>query len=89
MGAFIKGILVLLIAYYLITKVGRFFAGMFTGQNSQQTTNSSRAQTRQTRSQQRESTTRSGNIFIKKPVNKDKDASDFKGGEYVDYEEIK
>lgn len=88
MGAFIKGILVLLIAYYLITKVGKFFAGMFTGQNSQQS-NNSRAQTNRNRSQKKESTTRSGNIFIKKPANKDKGASDFKGGEYVDYEEIK
>lgn len=89
MGAFIKGILVLLIAYYLITKVGKFFAGMFTGQNSQHSKNTSRAQTNQNQSQQRESTTRKGNIFIKKPANKDKDAADFKGGEYVDYEEIK
>ena len=80
MGSLIRMILIFAIVYYLIKKVGGFFYRTVAGSSDNSQTNS---QQRHSRHQHRE-----GEIRVEKAPNNKKSASDFKGGEYVDFEEV-
>ncbi|MEQ8362368.1 MAG: DUF4834 domain-containing protein [Cyclobacteriaceae bacterium] len=69
----LKLLLIIAIAVYVLSKFGRFFFGM--GMSSSQR-----------RSHQRPP---DGNVNVSGTSPKSKNNSDIKGGEYVDYEEVK
>ncbi len=87
----LKFLLVVIIGYFLITRVFKFFYKTLTGNEA-----ASNQQKRNTNSyqsnDQRERGTRIGNIYISfRPKGRKgagKTANDYKGGEYVEYEEV-
>lgn len=79
-----KLIFIFIIAYYLIKKVGGFFfQTMVSGQQQQQQNSQQRTYSNQT-NQRPEGTIRVDN----NPNQGTKNPSDFKGGDYVDFEEV-
>lgn len=81
MGSLIRIILIFAIVYYLIKKVGGFFYRTVAGSSGQNQGNASRQ--RYSSHQKRE-----GEIRVEKAPNNKKPATNFKGGEYVDFEEV-
>lgn len=86
MGSLLRTILIFAIVYYLFKKVGGFFYRTVAGSPDPQSGNSS---------QQRGgfnnqgSQSRMGEIRVEKnPTQGKKSGADFKGGEYVDFEEV-
>jgi len=69
----LKLLLIIAIAIYVLSKFGRFFFGMG-------------ASSSQRRSYQRPP---DGNVNVNSTSPKSKNKTDIKGGEYVDYEEVK
>jgi Na+-transporting methylmalonyl-CoA/oxaloacetate decarboxylase gamma subunit len=81
MGAIIKFVLILIIVLYLINKVGKFFYELFFPEKAAQQKQRSN---QRTTSQQQDH--REGDIHIpREQSSKDKK---FKGGDYVDFEEV-
>lgn len=71
----LKYLLIGIIIYYLISKVGKFFLHLLFGKPNEP------------KQQHSKGSSTFGNIKINyKPK---KDDKDFKGGEYIDYEEVK
>lgn len=82
MGAIIKYILIFLIVTYLIRRVGAFFGTMFFGNQQEKFRQDYRAN---------EFNRSNGDPKIKifRKPQEHKEEKHFKGGDYVDYEEIK
>ena len=85
MGAIIKFVLILIIVLYLINKVGKFFYELFFPEKAaQQKQRANSSSNQRTTSQQQNH--REGDIHIpREQSSKDKK---FKGGDYVDFEEV-
>ena len=82
MGTVIKFVLILIIVLYLINKVGKFFYELFFPSRVEQ----QRAQsTRKTRTKQSQSN-RQGDVHVSKEQSSKH--KNFKGGDYVDFEEV-
>jgi len=80
----LKFLLILFVAFYLFMKIGGFFIRVMFGSLSQE--NRARNQQQQTPNHQQK---RRGDLNIDYVPEKDsKSPKDFKGGEYVDYEEV-
>ncbi|GAB1446082.1 MAG: hypothetical protein KF860_02430 [Cyclobacteriaceae bacterium] len=69
----LKFLLIIAISIYVLSKIGRFFFRM--GMSSSQN-----------RSYQKPS---DGNVNVNSSSSKGKNKTDIKGGEYIDYEEVK
>jgi len=71
----LKFLLILAISFYILSKIGRLLFGF-------------RVSSQQHNRQYHRKPT-NGNVHIDNIPNKDKKGSSIKGGEYVDYEEVK
>lgn len=78
MGSLLKLVLTFVIIYWLFKTVGKFFFNTFANKENQQR----RYQGQQNRN------TKTGNVHVDHNPNSNKTPHDFKGGEYVDYEEV-
>ncbi len=81
MGYIFKYVLPILVIYWIFRSIGRFMTRMMGGGNPQQ---------RNTHQQQKSTRPADGNVRVEyAPKNKnEKSADNFKGGDYVDYEEV-
>lgn len=85
MGGLIKFLLIMFIILFVLNKAGKLLRTFMTGGNPGQ------AHSRQRFNRKEEKETKAGNLWIKFNPKKNKhkrNISDFKGGEYVDYEEV-
>lgn len=76
MGSLFKLILTIVIIYWLFKTVGKFFFNTLTNKERQQSPY-----------QRNKKQPREGSVHVDSKPNKD-NIKDFKGGEYVDYEEV-
>ena len=83
----LKFLFIFFIVMYLLFKVGGFLARMFLGNMVKQNRNHTYRRTQQT--QRRQPT--DGNVSIDYDPKKDQKSQNrgFKGGDYIDYEEVK
>jgi len=86
----LKFLLILFLIGYVFFKVGGFlFRTLLGGLGAKTAYQYTQSRNQQERQHQKRSTTRDGVSIDYAPDNKDKrSAANFKGGEYVDYEEI-
>lgn len=83
MGVLLKGLLFFFVFVWIIRSVLRFFLGGLFGPAQQRSFHQQRQQTEQR--------SRTGGIHVNQPPKqsrKDKTSDDFKGGDYIEYEEV-
>lgn len=82
MGILLKGLLFFFVFVWIIRSVLRFFLGGLFGPAQQRSFNEQR---------QAGGQTRKGNVHVNQPPRqsrKDKTSDDYKGGDYIEYEEV-
>ncbi len=88
-----KFIIITIIVVYLIRKVGGYFLRLFLGKQMEAFQQQQKQQFSQFQQQQRQQQNhREGEIhvdYVPKQKTTTKKSSDFNGGEYIDYEEVK
>ena len=87
MGAIVKFIIIFLVVSYLIRKVGGFFLKVLFG--SKATAGQPFNSFRSSQSQNTRGAKNPGKIYVSKRPDHDDNEPHVKGGEYVDFEEVK